>query len=159
MRRLSHPVTTFVVAVLVVIGVGVGVLAVTTQSTASFWHGGGTALTRTPASALSKVALRIARVNGDPSPTSVVVVASTREQALPVVFRGEMVNGATGRCYVIEMLGSFTPLSSPPRGAPSPKGSVLTAIVNASTFQIEDLSVGNVVSNLTSLGRVFALRG
>jgi hypothetical protein len=34
---------------------------------------------------------------------------------------------------------------------------VLTVIVNASTYEVEDLSVGNVVTDIATLGRVFSL--
>jgi hypothetical protein len=156
MRKIRHPIATFVLSVLAIIALGVGVLAATWHPAVSDGKG-GTTLTSRQETALSKVALLMARTNGDPLPSSVEVVASTREEALPVVFPGEMVNGAVGPCYVIEILGNFTALASPPLGAASPKGTVVTEILDAFTYKVEDVSVGNFVADIASLGRVFHL--
>jgi hypothetical protein len=155
-NKLRHPIAAFVIAVLAVVALLVGALAAGSNPAAN--DRTGRALpTSAQTKALSKVALRLATRNGDASPRSIDAVASTREQALPVVFVGEMVNGAGGNCYVIQMVGSFETLSSAPLSAASPKASVLTVIVNASTYEVEDLSVGNVVTDIATLGRVFSL--
>ncbi len=157
MRGLRHPIATFVLAVLAIIGAGVGVLASSSPQLANP-KTGRTTLTPAQVTALSKVALWMARTNGDTSPGSVKGVVATREQALPVVFPGEMVNGAAGRCYVLVILGSFTALASPTSAVASPKGTVLTVIVDSTSYQVEDLSLGNVVPDIASLGAVFALK-
>jgi hypothetical protein len=155
MSTVRHPIVMFVVAVLAVIGIGVGIVAATTPPIVN--EGVGTmSLTSQQATALSNVALRMATTNGDRSPTSTEVVASTRERALTVVTPGDFVNGATGACWVIQMRGHFT-VARGPSGAAPPKGMALTVIVNAATYEVEDWSVGNVVSNIASLGTALFL--
>ena len=110
--------------------------------------------------ALYKVAMWMAATNGDPSPTSIVAVASTRDEALSVIAPGHVVRGTMGPCFVIQMVGNFTALTKGPPGAPPITGNVLTIVVDASTYQVDDWNVrtGNA-PDTSALGPVSALTG
>lgn len=120
----------------------------------------GTTLTSEQRTALYKIAMQMAATNGDPSPTSVVAVESTRDEVLSVSFPGDVARGTMEPCLVIQMVGSFTALAKVPAGAPSPAGDVLTIVVDASTYLVHGLSVrtGNA-PDIGTLGPVLALTG
>jgi hypothetical protein len=93
---------------------------------------------------LTAMAERIAKGNGDATPTQVTVVLTTHAKALTSATPGDTVPG-TGkiRVYLISMRGHFVAndVSVPP-GAAAPKGRYLSVVVDARTFSGLDLGIG-----------------
>jgi hypothetical protein len=102
---------------------------------------------------ISQTAHKYAAAMGDPNPSSIEHVESTRQQAVAVL-SGDKVS-TNPDVYAIVMRGQFVDNEAPlPGDATAPSGSVLTIIINATTGQLTDLGVQNQVPDLTSLGPV-----
>lgn len=99
------------------------------------------------------LANRAATGAGDPSPTLIQHVESTRFNAVRIS-SGDLVF-AWNWSYLIAVRGHFiaTDVSVPP-GAKAPTGSVLTLVVDAATGQTTDFGLGNRYPPLTELGPV-----
>ncbi|MDQ6777031.1 MAG: hypothetical protein M3071_12640 [Actinomycetota bacterium] len=113
------------------------------------------------ASQIRTIALNFATAAGDPTPTSIEYVASTRAAANQALYGGKLQGDPTANdpSYVIVQQGSFREDHAPrPPQASVPTGSVLVVVVNASTGQMTDLSLGQTTpSSLASLGTVIPL--
>lgn len=99
-----------------------------------------------------RIAKQAAASSGDRRPTLIQHAEGTRHHA-NLVDSGD---GVPGRqwCYLIAERGHFVVNAPGPPGAPSPRGSVLTLIVNASTGRVTDFGVSNRYPNLAKLGPV-----
>ena len=100
-----------------------------------------------PASAiprLTTIAKHVAKGNGDAKPAWVTVVLTTHAKALTSATPGDFVPG-TGkvRVYLITMQGHFVAngVSVPP-GAAAPRGSYISVVVDARTFDGMDFGIG-----------------
>lgn len=125
--------------------------------------------TSVPASAIGRltaIAHRAAARNGDPKPTWITAVATTRAKALTSATPGDYVPGsARVKVYLITMCGHFTAGdASIPPGAKAPSGRYLSLVIDARTFRGLDFGIGpkpppvapaslGPVTRLTSRGR------
>jgi hypothetical protein len=92
---------------------------------------------------LTKAAARLATVGQDMSPAEAAAVATTRADALRLLFgRSEVPGSEQVFVYVVMMTGRFTAQHSPP-GVRRPEGSVLTVILDAGTLRTLDLTISN----------------
>lgn len=98
-----------------------------------------------------QIASEFAGGMGDPNPTSIEYVESTRQQAVSAL-SGDKVD-TNPDVYAIVMTGDFVASTAPTDGPP-PTGSVLTMVINANTGALTDFGVQNQVPDLTSLGSV-----
>ncbi len=112
-------------------------------------------LTSDQTSSLLNVAQMMASGNGDPvaATAPVLVVGCTRFQALGVVTPGDYVNGPNPDSYVIQLRGSFSgALEKVPAGLQAVPGTVLTVIVDAATYQVEDWNLNTTAPDIGTLG-------
>ena len=124
-----------------------------------------TAATRISVAALARlttIARAIANANGDLHATDAIAVATTHASALRVATPGDATPSVPAGMpvYLVTMRGRFTALgSSPPAGAPLPRGTFLAVVVDAATFEVTDWGLGARASKvqLASLGRVYPL--
>jgi hypothetical protein len=110
------------------------------------------ALTADETSALLKVAKMMAGGQGDPAAAAspVLMVRCTRSQALGLISPGEYVNGPDDDAYVIQLRGSFS-VAGPAGMQPAPEA-VLTVIVDAATYQVEDWRLSPTAPDVGTLG-------
>jgi hypothetical protein len=100
-----------------------------------------------------RIALLAARQAGDPAPLLVQHSEGTRRQA-NLVDSGEIVTGDRWS-YLIAARGRFVADNAPrPPGAPAPRGSVLTLVVDAATGRVTDSGISNRYPDLSRLGSV-----
>jgi hypothetical protein len=100
-----------------------------------------------------RIARRAAARAGDRSPTLVQHSAGTRQHANAVA-SGDRVPGNRWS-YLVAERGSFVLESaSVPPGAPAPRGTVLTIVVDAATGTPTDIGVSNRYPDLAALGAV-----
>lgn len=110
--------------------------------------------TRVPEGRILAIALAAAKANGDPRPTLIQHVLSTRRRAVQVTSGGDLVNGHEP-VYAVEVRGRFLAADAPsPVGASPPRGSVLTLVLRASTGKPLDFGLSNKSAHLERLGRV-----
>jgi hypothetical protein len=83
------------------------------------------------------LALKIAAVNGESHPTSVELVATTRAKAMAVATPGDSVPNADNQdVYLVRMTGHFTGYAvSVPPGAPKPKGTILSIVIDGQSLE------------------------
>jgi hypothetical protein len=106
-----------------------------------------------------RIARRAAAQAGDPTPALIQHSAGTRHRA-NIVASGDRVPGKRWS-YLIAERGSFVlrDVSVPP-GAPAPRGTVLTIVVDAATGAPTDIGVSDHYPDLAALGTVTTdLRG
>jgi hypothetical protein len=100
-----------------------------------------------------RIAERAAAQAGDPAPTLIQHSAGTRQQANAVA-SGDRVPEKQWS-YLIAERGSFVLKDVPlPAGAPAPRGTVLTLVVDAATGAPTDIGVSNRYPDLAALGQV-----
>jgi hypothetical protein len=100
-----------------------------------------------------RIAQRAAAQAGDRTPTLIQHSAGTRQQANTVA-SGDRVPGKRWS-YLIAERGSFVLKDAPaPQGAPAPRGTVLTIVVDAATGMQTDIGVSNRYPDLAALGAV-----
>jgi hypothetical protein len=100
-----------------------------------------------------RLALGAAAANGDPRPTLIQHSAGTR-YAANFVASHDLVPGSAWS-YLIAERGKFVAEAAPrPAGAPAPRGSVITLIVNAATGQGTDGGISDYYPPLAKLGPV-----
>jgi hypothetical protein len=110
----------------------------------------GTPLTE---SQITQTAQEFAARMGDSTPTSIEHVEGTRQQTV-LALTGDKVS-TNPDVYAIVMQGNFVANNMPvPAGVSAPSGSVLTLVIDASTGQMTDFSIGSQVPDLASLGPV-----
>jgi hypothetical protein len=91
---------------------------------------------------LRAIALRASSANNDAQPSSAQVWLSTRQAAVDAT-TGSLVD-TDQPVYVLEVHGHFVATLMPvPPGHPPPKGDVLTLVLDASTLETTDISVGD----------------
>jgi hypothetical protein len=110
---------------------------------------------------LLAIAKNLAKLDGDPNPQWISVVASTHEKAVQAS-SGDLVGGPDFPAYLITMKGHFAdPTWSGPPGSKEPTGEYVTLVVNARTLQGTDygISPGPPPQPASSLGPVTYLKG
>jgi hypothetical protein len=112
---------------------------------------------------LTRIALRAAAINGDPSPAWITAVETTRAKALTSATPGDYIPGSAGvAVYLITMRGHFVAGDAPgPPGAKPPTGQYLSLVINARTFQGLDFGISPKPPPVapSSLGPVTYLTG
>jgi hypothetical protein len=97
---------------------------------------------------LHDVALRASIASGDPSPTTMIAVASPDHQVAEQLVSGDIVNDHAP-VYVVEMSGGpFIAAEAPNGGAPF-QGDFLTITVDAQTLVGTDAGITTVAPDLT----------
>ncbi len=135
----------------------VSVMSVPSQASVS----SGAAISASAARQLTAVALRVARVQGDGTPTSVLAVRTTHGAALRLATPGDREPGAGRAAYLVVMKGNFKPayISIPP-GAHMPSArwhwTSLRLVIDPSTMAVTDLGIGlhGPAASISRLGRV-----
>lgn len=106
---------------------------------------------------IATVARNFAAAAGDPSPTSIRAVRTTRGAA-NLLLSGASVSDASHDVYAIVETGNFTIKNLPiPPNAPAPRGTVLHIVVDASTGEMLDEGVNDIKPDLATLGSVLAI--
>ena len=99
---------------------------------------------------LHDMGMEAASTSGEPSPTTMRVLWFSDHQAAETALGGSIVYDHSP-VYVIVMTGGpFTGRGSP-YGAPIPEGHVLTLTVNAATYEITDVGIGDVEPDLSEI--------
>jgi len=95
------------------------------------------------AARLDRIALRVARENGDASPAWITAVRTTHGRALTSATPGDTEPAGTDAVvYLVTMQGHFVArLASVPPGAKAPTGSYLSIVINAGTFAAMDVGL------------------
>jgi hypothetical protein len=133
------------------VAVAVGVILASSSATAS--PNASVSRPRLTERQIIQVAMAAANGAGDRAPTLIQHSEGTREKANRID-SGDIVPGQ-GWSYLIAERGHFVLNDAPrPFGAPAPKGSVLTLIVDAVTHQVTDSGVSNRYPDLAKLGPV-----
>jgi hypothetical protein len=123
------------------------------------------AVAAVPASAVSRldaIAIRTARLNGDPRPAWITAVVTTHGKALESATPGDTEptgNGTT--VYLVTMKGTFTDNLAPgPSGSAAPRGRYLSIVINARSFAVTDFGLSERAPAVSpgSLGPVRNLR-
>ena len=114
-------------------------------------------------SAIMKVALGVAKANGDPFPTSVDWVHGKRSAlAKTMGFGGRPADDANVQVLIV-MHGSFTaPVKHGPPGLSADqrtqRGSVITLLISSGDLSITDYGIGNESLALSTLGTVYSTK-
>jgi hypothetical protein len=92
---------------------------------------------------LAAIADRAARANGDPAPSQVTAVLTTRAKALTSATPGDFIPGSGGvPVFLVTLRGHFTAADvSRPPGSVAPTGRYLSLVVDAATFQVTDFGI------------------
>jgi hypothetical protein len=110
---------------------------------------------RTYRQTLSDVARRRAAANGEPKPSKISFVRTTRQKANNAL--GSKVNDDRD-VYLVQVTGEFTvhEPQAPAQQAP-PSGKSMTLIVDASTGQVIDWGVAKDPEDISALGTISSL--
>ena len=116
---------------------------------------------------LAAAAVKFAARHEEASPTSIVAVATTRAEALRVVFKGTRMPGTeTVHVYAVVMAGRFASYRGGMRARPPYEylpdvGSALVVVFDAETLDALDVRLGDQddPALLRRLGPVTALKG
>jgi hypothetical protein len=136
-----------------VLGVAVGVFLIAAGVFAPLTLAGTAAHPALTEGQLLTIALRAARVAGDPRPALIQHAEGTREQANRIA-SGSGVPGSAWS-YLIAERGHFVFASAPrPPGAPAPRGAVMTLVVDAATGRVNDDGTSSRYPPLHQLGQV-----
>ena len=109
----------------------------------------------------TQLAVRLSARMGDPNPSEIVVVSTTREKAQHAISPGEEVIGGAPPdtpVRIFAMHGEFTDPGPIPPGARPPRGTWLTVSVDAATGRTEELSLGDRRPELATLGAIHQFR-
>ena len=100
---------------------------------------------------LHDLGLQLSSIAGVPKPTTMYAVEVSDHQTAEKAASGDIVNDYYAPAYVIVMTGGpFMALEAPP-GVTPPEGSILTATVNAATYEATDVGITNVEPDLTQV--------
>jgi hypothetical protein len=100
---------------------------------------------------LRDMGLETASISGEPSPTTMRIHwFSDHQKAVEAALGGSIVYDHSP-VYVIVMTGGPFTSGHAPAGAPDPEGHVLTIIVNAATYEVTDLGIGDVEPDLSEI--------
>ena len=98
---------------------------------------------------LHDLGLRLSAIAGVPKPTTMYAVEVSDHQTAEKSVSGDIVSNDYAPAYVIVMTGGpFMALEAPPGVTPF-EGSVLTATVNAATYEATDVGITNVEPDLS----------
>jgi hypothetical protein len=98
---------------------------------------------------LHDLGLQLSSIAGVPNPTTMYAVEVSDHQTAEKAVSGAVVYDYYAPAYVIVMTGGpFTAVHASPGGTP-PQGSVLTATVNAATYEATDVGITNVEPDLS----------
>lgn len=116
----------------------------------------GTTLTQPQ---LRDLATSFAARLGEPAPSNILAVETTRAAAVPTISGGETVNdpqAAPGRdVFAITAVGQFhADFAARPPGAAAPTGNALELVVDAHTGEITDWGLNAVAPSLASAGTI-----
>jgi len=105
------------------------------------------------ATAVRGLATQLAAANGDPAPSSMEYVLTTRQAAAKAT--SQAVVDSDQPVYVASFSGKFSgDLAKTPRGAVKPSGSVMTVVIDQSTGRITDWGIEKATPTLAALGAV-----
>lgn len=100
---------------------------------------------------LHDLGLRLSAIAGVPKPMTMYAVEVSDHQTAEKAVSGATVYDEYAPAYVIVMTGGpFTALEAP-SGVNPPQGSVLTATVNAATYEATDVGITNVEPDLSQV--------
>jgi hypothetical protein len=100
---------------------------------------------------LHDLGLRLSSTAGVPRPTTMYAVEVSDHQTAERAVSGDIVYDYYAPAYVIVMTGGpFMALEAPPGVTPF-EGSVLTATVNAATYEATDVGITNVEPDLSQI--------
>jgi hypothetical protein len=101
---------------------------------------------------LREVAAHVASLNGVPHPTGAIAIPSTRKAANTVDSGADVDTDQPS--YLIVLHGRFVGrVAHVPPGAPLPRGSVLTIVVDADTGLVTDWGISDHKPDTSSLGK------
>jgi hypothetical protein len=99
---------------------------------------------------LHDLALQASSANGASPPTSMYAVAVSDHQAAETVLSGAIIYDHAPVFVIVITGGPFMGRSAP-AGVPLPEGTVLTLTVNAASFEVTDVGIGNVEPDLSEI--------
>jgi len=99
---------------------------------------------------LHDLGLQLSSIAGVPSPTRMYAAAVSDHQAAERVLSGAIINDHAPVFVIVMTGGPFTALEAPP-GVPPPEGNVLTATVNAATYDVTDVGIVNAEPDLSKI--------
>jgi hypothetical protein len=103
-------------------------------------------------SAIVQTARRMAALNGEPHPTGISYVMTTRAKANSLF---DATVDSNQSVYLVQLRGHFNgAIASKPHGDPAPKGTVLTVTIDSSTGQLTDWGISDRAAPLDQLGAV-----
>ncbi len=110
---------------------------------------------------VANLVAKIAAAGGDPNPSSVKFVTTTRQAAMDLIHGGRV--GSNQPVYFVVLHGHFVDtVARVPPGSPFPSGHVITLTIDTATDPTVpgylDYTIGDEVPDLTSLGPVHVLQ-
>jgi hypothetical protein len=99
---------------------------------------------------LHDLALQLSSIAGAPAPMSMYAAAVSDHQAAERVLSGAVINDHAPVFVIVMTGGPFTALETPP-GVPPAEGNVLTATVNAATYDVTDVDIVNAEPDLSKI--------
>lgn len=99
---------------------------------------------------LHDVALELSSIAGESSPTTMYAAAVSDHQAAERVLSGAVINDHAPVFVIVMTGGPFTALEAPP-GVPATEGTVLTAVVDAATYDVTDVGIVNAEPDLSTI--------
>lgn len=104
----------------------------------------------TVVSKLRSSGLQLASIAGVSMPDRMYVVAVSDHQSAETILSGANINDHSA-VYVIVMTGGPFTAFDHPQGVDAPQGNVLTATINAATFNVTDLGIVHVEPDLATI--------
>jgi hypothetical protein len=109
---------------------------------------------------IADIATRFAKANGDSTPTSIVALAAPHRAAIDAAMPGSEISDDGIDVDVIVIRGHFTgDNTKAPQAHRVPTGKVITLVIDDSSGQVTDWSLGNHDPDLSSLGTQTRLAG
>ena len=99
---------------------------------------------------LHDLALELSSIAGAPSPMTMYAAAVSDHQAAELALSGATINDHAPVFVLVMTGGPFTALEAPP-GVPPPEGNVLTATINAATYDVTDVGIVNAEPDLSEI--------
>ena len=102
------------------------------------------------AAKLHELALQASSAEGASSPTSMYAVAVSDHQAAETALSGGTIYDHAPVFVIVIIGGPFTGRSAP-AGVPLPEGTVLTLTVDAASYEVTDVGIGDVEPDLSKV--------
>ena len=99
---------------------------------------------------LHDLAVQMAAGGGEPPPTNMYAVAVSDHQAAETALNGGTIYDHVP-VFVIVITGGHFTAGHHPYGVPDPEGSVLTVTLDAATYEVTDISIGNETPDLSKV--------